>query len=89
MVTGKTQPKTPERWVSIISMEVAIQLGSGLLYFVTLIVQNYKIDGIVGILWFSVTQAVGNFVLVSITMSNDSPETSNSILNTTKDMIFI
>ena len=89
MVTGKTQPKTQERWVSIISMEVAIQLGSGLLYFVTLIVQNYKIDGIVGILWFSVTQAVGNFVLVSITMCNDSPETSNSILNTTKDMIFI
>lgn len=89
MVTGKTQPKTPERWVSIISMEVAIQLGSGLLYFVTLIVQNYEIDGIIGILWFSATQAVGNFVLVSITLGNDSPETSNSILNTIKDMIFI
>ena len=88
MVTGKTQPKTRERWVSIISMEVAIQLGSGLLYFVTLIVQNYDIDGIVGILWFSITQAVVNFVIVSITMCNDSPEISNSILNTTKDMIF-
>ena len=87
MVTGKTEPKTAERWISIISMEVAIQVGSGLIYFVTLLVQSYRIAGIVGILWFSILCNVGNFVMICFLFENDAPEDAQSIPNTIKGYV--